>query len=168
MVDKAVTLSDKPWKCHRTPKTMEPIKQVDPESYIGLAFKLLEYIMYNRSVHTQYTRYTVYRLPMSLCTCSVEFELSPSRRRHCLDLHCCDFCLHKLLDKKKRHTDKKRRKRSISSNVSLNSLGDSSGSFSSEDDGSNDSDGHLSDSSPSTLSSGMRSSSASSTSCSSK
>ena len=42
MVDKAVTLSDKPQKCHCTPKMMEPVEQVDPESYIGLAFKQLD------------------------------------------------------------------------------------------------------------------------------
>ena len=113
MVDKAITLSDKPRKHHHTLKTMEPVEQVDPESYIGLAFK--------------------------------------------------------QLDKKKRHTDKKHCKRSILSDVSSNSLGDSSGSSLSEDDGLNNSDNHSSDSSSSsTSSSGMRLSSASSTSHSSK
>jgi len=42
MVDKAITLSDKPRKRHRTPKAMEPVEQIDPESYIGLAFKHLD------------------------------------------------------------------------------------------------------------------------------
>jgi len=42
MVDKAITLSDKPQKHHRTPKAMEPVEQIDPESYIGLAFKHLD------------------------------------------------------------------------------------------------------------------------------
>ena len=55
---------------------------------------MLEYITYDRSIHAQYTRYTVYRLPTSLCTHSVEFELSLSRRRHRSDLYHCDFCLH--------------------------------------------------------------------------
>jgi len=41
MVDKAITLSDKPQKCHHTPKAMEPVEQINPESYIGLAFKHL-------------------------------------------------------------------------------------------------------------------------------
>ena len=48
---------------------------------------LLEYMTYNRSVHTQYTRYTVYRLPTSLCIYSIEFELSPSCRRRRSDPH---------------------------------------------------------------------------------
>ena len=89
MVDKVITLSDKPQKHHCTPKMMEPVEQVDPESYIGLAFK--------------------------------------------------------QLDKKKQRTDKKCCKRLISSNVSSNSLGDSSGSSLLEDDGLNNSDGHSSD-----------------------
>ena len=42
MVDKAITLSDKLRKCHHTPKMMEPVEQVDPESYIGLVFKQLD------------------------------------------------------------------------------------------------------------------------------
>jgi len=41
MVDKAVTLSDKQQKRHRTPRAMEPVEQIDPNSYIGLAFKHL-------------------------------------------------------------------------------------------------------------------------------
>ena len=57
---------------------------------------VLEYITYDQSVHAQYTRYTVYRLPTSLCTHSVEFELSPSCRRHRSDLHRHDFRQHKL------------------------------------------------------------------------
>ena len=42
MVDKAVTLSDKRQKCHRTLRAMEPVEQIDPNSYIGLAFKRLD------------------------------------------------------------------------------------------------------------------------------
>jgi len=42
MVNKAVTLSDKQQKHHRTPRAMEPVKQIDPNSYIGLAFKCLD------------------------------------------------------------------------------------------------------------------------------
>ena len=57
---------------------------------------VLEYITYDRSIHAQYTRYTVYRLPTSLCTHSVEFELSPSCRWHRSDLHRRDFRQHKL------------------------------------------------------------------------
>jgi len=42
MVERAVTLSNKPRWCHHTPKAMEPVEQIDPNSYIGLAFKRLE------------------------------------------------------------------------------------------------------------------------------
>jgi len=42
MVERAVTLSDKPRRRHHTPKAMEPVEQIDPNSYIGLAFKRLE------------------------------------------------------------------------------------------------------------------------------
>jgi len=42
MVERAVTLSDKPQRRHHTPKAMEPVEQIDPNSYIGLAFKHLE------------------------------------------------------------------------------------------------------------------------------
>jgi len=42
MVDKAVTLSDKRQRRHRTPRAMEPVEQIDPNSYIGLAFKRLD------------------------------------------------------------------------------------------------------------------------------
>ena len=42
MVDKAVTLSDKQQKRHRTPRAMEPVEQINPNSYIGLAFKRLD------------------------------------------------------------------------------------------------------------------------------
>ena len=37
-----VTLSNKPQRQHHTPKAMEPVEQIDPNSYIGLAFKCLE------------------------------------------------------------------------------------------------------------------------------
>jgi len=42
MVDKAVTLSDKQQRRHCTPRAMEPVEQIDPNSYIGLAFKCLD------------------------------------------------------------------------------------------------------------------------------
>ena len=45
--------------------------------------------MYDRSIHAQYTRYTVYRLPMSLCTYSIKFESSLSCQWHCRNLHHC-------------------------------------------------------------------------------
>ena len=79
----------------------------EPEIYDA---KVLEYITYDRSVHAQYTRYTVYRLPTSLCTHSIEFESSPSRRQRRSDLYRRDFHLQKVGERKRRRQAKKKAK----------------------------------------------------------
>ncbi|KIN93945.1 hypothetical protein M404DRAFT_35548 [Pisolithus tinctorius Marx 270] len=42
MVDKVVCQDHKRWEHQKTPRAMEPVKQINPKSYIGLAFKHLE------------------------------------------------------------------------------------------------------------------------------
>ncbi|KIN99663.1 hypothetical protein M404DRAFT_30328 [Pisolithus tinctorius Marx 270] len=42
MVDKVVCQDHKRWEHQKMPRAMEPVKQINPKSYIGLAFKCLE------------------------------------------------------------------------------------------------------------------------------